>query len=112
MKTIKLVIAMCWQILIAVTSPFWIGLMYMDITGNSKGYNYDLGSEKDFYIICGIIELVIWCIVTIPIMVWLCKKFFAVKKEFVGIPIIVFTLCFGISVSLIGWNEFLSVFGI
>ena len=112
MKKMKLIMAMFWQIVMALISPIWIGWMYMDITGDGKGYGYDLGGENDISVFFGVMELVLWMIAVVPITVWLCKQFSAIKKTFVAIPIVVFILLFGISVSLIGWSEFISWFGI
>lgn len=30
--------------IIAFISPMWFGIIYMDITGHSKGYAYNIGS--------------------------------------------------------------------
>jgi hypothetical protein len=36
-----------WASVIAFSFPLCFDLIHMNITGHSKGYDYDLGSEKD-----------------------------------------------------------------
>ena len=38
-----------WSAIIAFSFPICLGIIYMDITGHSKGYGYDLGSEKEHF---------------------------------------------------------------
>lgn len=102
MKKVKWGIAMFWQMLMGFISPLWLGWMYMDITGHGKGYGYDLGSERDIWVLWGVIELVVWIIAVLPNTVWLSKQFSHIKKVFAVIPIVVFILFFGVLVSLMG----------
>ena len=40
-----------WTSFVAFSFPICFTWIYLDITGHSKGYGYDLGSEKDnFYL--------------------------------------------------------------
>lgn len=59
MERLKLALTCIWEAIIAYTAPLCIGLIYMDITGHSKGYAYDLGSEVDISIAIGCVELII-----------------------------------------------------
>ena len=59
MERLKLILACIWEAIIAYTAPMCIGLIYMDITGHSKGYAYDLGSEADISVAIGCVELII-----------------------------------------------------
>lgn len=112
MKRIKIIIATLWLVVIALISPIWIGIMYMDITGHGKGYDYNLGSEIDISIMLGIFELVVWLVATIPVTIWLCRKFYAIRKALFVVPLVLFILLFGSGVLFIGWNDFISAFGI
>lgn len=112
MKKIKLSIALIFHCLIASASPIIIGFIYMFITGHGKGYDYDLRSEADIYIMIGLVALLFWLAATIPITVWLSRTFYRIKKMLFWIPIILFFLFFTIGVLLVGWQNFLSMFGI
>lgn len=102
MKKVKWGIAMLWQMFMGFISPLWLGWMLMDITGHGKGYGYDLGSERDIWVLCGVMELVIWLIAVIPNTIWLSKQFSQVKKLFAVIPIGLFALFSGILILLVG----------
>ena len=41
-----------WTSFVAFSFPICFTWIYLDITGHSKGYGYDLGSEKDISIMC------------------------------------------------------------
>ena len=73
-KKIIFVINSLWSAIIAFTFPVCLGIIYMNITGHSKGYDYDLGSEKDISILLGIIELIVWLIFAIPSNVYILKR--------------------------------------
>jgi len=63
-----------WSAFTAFTFPFCLAWIWMDITGHAKGYDYDLGSEKDISIMMGCIELLIWLFLTVPSNVTLFLK--------------------------------------
>ena len=116
-EKLGLFIASIWTILVGLRSPFYIGSTFMCITGHSKGYDYDLGSEKDISILWGCILLIIWLIAILP-TIFLCKKLYEKKKSYALIPIIAFTICFFIGILLMGdmsWNagftKFIEFFG-
>ena len=68
-----------WSAIIAFLFPICLGIIYMDITGHSKGYAYDLGSEESISIMFGVVELIIWLIFAILSNVYILKKL--VKKN-------------------------------
>lgn len=112
-EIIKLALACLWQSVIAFTMPFCMGLIYMDITGNSKGYGYDLGAEKDIYILFGIIELIIWLLLAVPCSIYVIKKLNTFGKKYVVIAVAVMIILFVSFVYMVGgWSEFASWFGI
>lgn len=63
-----------WTSLIAYSFSFCFGWIYLDITGHSKGYGYDLGADKDISIIFGCIELLIWLAITLPSIIYVIRK--------------------------------------
>ena len=63
---IKYCLNLIWTSLLAYSFPICFELIYLDITGHSKGYGYDLGSEKDISIMSGCVELLIWLILAVP----------------------------------------------
>ena len=69
-KTITIIIAFIWHCLMALLTPIWMGILYMFFTGHGKGYDYDLQSEADIYILLALIGVIIWMISTIPVFVF------------------------------------------
>lgn len=63
-----------WTSIIAFSFPICFELIFLDITGHSKGYSYNLGSEKDISTLFGCIELVIWSILALPSIVYVFRK--------------------------------------
>ena len=111
MKKIKFILITIWLSFMSIISPIWICIIYMDVTGNGKGYGYDLGEEAGVYAFFGTILLGLWILFILPAMVWLCVKCYNFKKIFIGIPIIGFIMLFVLSVFLIGWDRFIGAFG-
>jgi hypothetical protein len=93
-------------------SPLWISETYMSITGHGKGYSYNMGSETDMSVIFGFVMLMIWIIAVIPIMIWLCRKCYNIKRVFVSIPVAAFIVCFIIGAFHISIDDFLKQFGL
>ena len=59
-------VAFLWHCLMAAITPIWIGFSYMFLTGNGKGYDYDLRSEADIYVFLALIGMgqlfdAVWC---------------------------------------------------
>ena len=101
-------ISFIWSGIIAFTLPICMGWIYMDITGHSKGYSYDLGGEKSISILLGCIELVIWLLLAVPSNIYLFSK---IKKKV--IPLIIFVGLFLLCVNFMGgWTEFGKCFNI
>jgi hypothetical protein len=111
MKKIALILTAIWLSFISLISPVWIGGIYMNITGHGKGYAYDMGAETDIAVFFGFILLLLWIIAVFPALIWLCKKFYQRKRSFILIPIIGCVAIFFIGILLIGWNEFIKLFG-
>lgn len=111
MKKIKTVISILWFTLMSLSSPIWIGCIYMDLTGHGKGYGYDLGSEADIYVFLGCVFLLIWLLAIVPVTISLCKKGYHKKKSFVWLPLLAFVGLFVVGICIIRWNEFIKFFG-
>lgn len=63
-----------WSCFVAFTFPICFGLVFLNITGHSKGYSYDLGSEKSISVLLGVIELIIWLVVALPSNIYVLAK--------------------------------------
>lgn len=63
-----------WTSIIAFSFPICFGWIFLDITGHSKGYSYNLGSEKDVSILLGCIELLIWLALSLPSYIYIFRK--------------------------------------
>lgn len=97
-----------WCGIIAFTLPICTGWIYMDITGHSKGYSYDLGNEKDISILMGIVELIIWFLLAVPSEIYLFRR---VKRKI--IPVVIFAGLFLLCINFMGgWAEFGKCFNI
>lgn len=100
-----------WTSFIAFSFPVCLGIIYMNITGHSKGYGYDLGPDKDISIMMGIFELIIWLILAMPSNIYVFKKVMEKGKLYAIIPVVIYVLLFGFCIFLTGgWNEFMRFF--
>lgn len=111
-KIIAVVIAFIWHCLMAVLTPLWMGMTYMFLTGNGKGYDYDLRSEADIYILLALIGIGIWACCTIPTFTFLTKECSKLGKQYRFLPFAVFILVGLIAVSLLGWDNYLMLYGV
>ena len=97
--------------LVSLSSPLWIGCIYMDFTGHGKGYAYELGDEADIYVLFGVLELLLWLLAILPVIISLCKKGYYQKRAIVWLPFLAFAGFFAAGIGIIGWNEFIKLFG-
>lgn len=111
MKKIKNSVLIILFICISLASPLWIGIIYMNITGHGKGYAYNMDSEADIAIFFGVILLVLWLLAILPVTIWLCKKCCQKKKVLIWIPLLAFLILFVIGICILGWENFLELFG-
>lgn len=109
---IQFIFLSIWTAIVMFTMPFCIGFIYMDITGYSKGYDYNLGSEKDIWIMMGIIELIIWGVLVIPSTVALCKKIACIHKKYLPLIGVSMFLLFALGIWFMGGHEFTRCFGL
>lgn len=112
-KKIIFAINALWSAIIAFSFPICLGIIYVDISGHSKGYDYDLGSEKSISIMFGVIELIIWLILAIPSNVYTLKKLAKKNKCLFILYFILFVILSGVCILLLGgWNEYIKAFGV
>ncbi|MDE6798417.1 MAG: hypothetical protein K2J36_10485, partial [Ruminococcus sp.] len=88
-----------WCGIIAFTLPVCMGWIYMDITGHSKGYDYDLGDEKSISVLLGCAELLIWIILALPSYV---RFFWKIDNKLKIISVLIFSGLFILCINLIG----------
>ena len=93
-----------WTGFIAFSFPICFGWIFLDITGNSKGYSYDLGSEKDV----SIIELLIWFALALPSNIYVFRKTLGKGKAYLLIPIVLYIALAVICVMIThgGWASY------
>lgn len=111
MKRLKDVILIIWFSLISLSSPLWVGIIYMWITGHSKGYGYDLGSEADISVFLGCVFLLFWLLAILPATISLCKKCRCKKESLTWLPLLAFVGLFVAGICFLGWNEFIRLLG-
>ncbi len=110
---IKYALTFLWTSFLSFSFPLTLGMIFMCITGHSKGYDYDLGSEKGISIMCGVIGLVIWSALSIPPYIYIFKRTKEKKKAYALFLLIYFVLLFLLSIYLIGgWREFARFFNL
>lgn len=98
-----------WASFIAFSFPFCFGWIFLDITGHSKGYSYDLGPEKDVSIMFGCIELLIWLALALPSNIYVFRKTSGKGKVYLLIPVILFIALVVIGILIIpgGWTRYI-----
>ncbi|MDE7104733.1 MAG: hypothetical protein K2O36_02500 [Ruminococcus sp.] len=102
-----------WTSIVAFTMPVCMGWIYMDITGHSKGYSYDLGYETDISIMFGVVELIIWSLIAISSTAIFFRNLYRFRKFLVPIVVVFFMALFILCICFTGgWREFISWFGI
>lgn len=98
--------ALIWQALMGIVSPVWCTFIFYFITGNGKGFGYDLREEKDLYVISGAVQLVLYLLAVVPVFVYLVKVFREKGKWMSLIPVLIFVAGCVCTISAIGWRAF------
>lgn len=111
MEKVKTIIFTIWFIFVSLLSPLWIGSIYMNITGHGKGYAYDMGPEADIAVFSGVVLLLLWLLAILPMIILLCKKCYRKKKSLTWLPFLAFAGLFAVGICILGWNEFMKLFG-
>ncbi len=81
-----------WSSVMAFLFPIFFYIIFLCITGHSKGYAYDLGSEKDISIMLGCFALLIWLVLALPLNIYLFVKTAKKGKFYLIIPIVLFII--------------------
>ncbi len=96
-----------WTCLIAYSFPICFGLIYMDITGHSKGYGYDLGSEAKVSVMMGVFELIAWVLLAIPSNIYIFKKTKEKNPYYLLIIAAIYLMLAALCIVFMGgWSEF------
>ncbi len=97
-----------WTSFVAFSFPICFTWIYLDITGHSKGYGYDLGSEKDISIMVGCVELLFWLALALPSNIYIFRKTLKKGKAYLLIPIALYiilaVICLRITFG--GWSAY------
>lgn len=111
-KKISLILNFILSSAIAFSLPVTSGIIFMNITGHSKGYSYDLRDEKDISVLFGCIELIILLGIAISSNFYLFKRISKKGKLITLLTVLFFAALFILCIYLIGgWNEFGKFFG-
>ena len=112
MKRCGIVIVCLWEGLMGLATPFYAGAVFMLLTGNGKGYGYDLRGETDISVCLGIVGVFLWGLAVIPLVIWLIRELRKLDKKWSRLPFFFFGgLCL-IGIFLLGWDHFLALYGI
>lgn len=103
----RTIAALIWQTLMGLISPIWCTFIFYFITGNGKGFGYDLREEKDLYVISGAVQLVMYLLAVVPVFVYLVKVFREKGKWMWLIPVSIFVLGCLCVVIIIGPKNFI-----
>lgn len=106
------VVAFLWHGLMAAITPIWVGYTYMFLTGNGKGYDYDLRGEEDIYVLLALIGIMIWAGCTIPVFGFLTKECAQLGRNQRFIPLAVFLLVGLLVICRLGWGNYLMLYGV
>ena len=96
-----------WTSFIAFSFPICFGWIFLDITGHSKGYSYNLDSEKDVSILLGCIELLIWLALALPSNIYVFLKTMKKGKLYLLISIALYIALATICILITGgWSKY------
>ena len=96
-----------WTSFIAFSFPICVGWIFLDITGHSKGYSYNLDSEKDVSILLGCIELLILLALALPSNIYVFLKTMKKGKLYLLISIALYIALATICILITGgWSEY------
>lgn len=97
-----------WAGFIAFSFPFCFGWIFLDITGHSKGYGYDLGQEKDISVIFGCIELAIWLAIAFPSEIFAFRRAKKKGKVYIAVMAVIFAALAAVSIiAMGGWSRYI-----
>ena len=77
-----------WTSFVAFSFPICFELIFLDLTGHSKGYSYDLGPEKDVSVMFGCAELLVWFALALPSIIYVFRRIIAKNRACILVPIV------------------------
>ena len=83
---IKIITAMIWSACMSAAAPVIIGLSIMSIRESFISTDTD-----NVFVWVGVFGIIIWGILQIPALVWVCKKMYKAKPGKIVIPL---SICF------------------
>lgn len=96
-----------WASIIAFSFPVCFALIYLSVTGHSKGYDYDLGQERDISVMLGIFGLVIWLAAALPSNIYVFRKTREKSRLYLLIPAVIYIALAALCIVLTGgWAEY------
>lgn len=90
MDRAKAILFYIWFSFVSISTPFWIGGIYLWITGHAKGFGYDLGDDTGFSIFGGFVLLTIWLARVVPTLYYACRRRKKMGKRYIFLPFIWF----------------------
>ena len=76
---------------------------FRNVCAHGKGYAYNMGSEADIAVFCGVVELLLWLLAILPVTISLCKKCCKKKKSLIWLLFLVFTGLFVLGICVFGY---------
>lgn len=92
-RILLILMSLIWTALLGVIAPIWLSLCTVLITGTSKGFGVNLGSEGTFYFSVGIIILILGIIIFGINLYWVMRYLRKQREIFSFFPIILFLIC-------------------
>ena len=113
MKQLKFILVSFWLALVMLASPTWLGFGFASAIGHGKGYAYDLGGDKGFFIGVGIFLLITLLASIIPPVIYLDRRIKNYNPKLRFILPVAMILLFIIAIPLHGsFSQFIGWFGI
>ena len=96
-----------WTSVIAFSFPICFAWIFLNITGHSKGYSYNLGSETDVSVMLGCFELLIWLALALPSNIYVFRKALNKGKVYLIIPIVIYIFLAVLCIVITGgWSTY------
>lgn len=93
---------------IAFTFPLCFGWIFLDITGHSKGYDYDLGSEKSVSVMIGLVELLIWLAIALPSEIFAFRRAKKKGRVYIAALAVIFAVLAAVGIiAMGGWSRYI-----
>ena len=94
--------------IVGFITPVWADFTCLFISGHAKGYDYNLGDEKDISIFFGSIALVIGLIYIFSVLFLSCRRYARIKKILTPVPLLIFLMFFCLGIKILGVKDFLN----